>query len=306
MSTEKTQNQLATLDQKLASVKDVKEIFTIPDVREIFKRNYQATTGKTDGDNKFEQERFAYLQLLVEKPELAQVGRFMHFGAIVYAGTTGLTFRDGTLYVYPNGKGGLKVQASPAGKRQMLERMEMISKAPQAQVVMKGDLFVFDKLNEVILEHKMTKDSIMEEKLENVVASYQRIKWKDGSITDVVVWQSELIRAKSKSKIKGDAGVWEWVFQACQKVATNRAFSKYHKYSDNVVMFNDDRPSEEEDDDDKKYTDAVVQSNPSPTENVDTDTGEVKTEPKQEPKVEEAKIVSTPDKKKQQINLLDD
>lgn len=301
MEESKNKNQLATLDAKIANVKDVKEIFSIPDVKEIFKKNYAATTGKPDGDNKFEQERFAYLQLLADKPELRDVNKFFHLGAIVYAGTTGLTFRDGTLYVYPNGKGGLKVQASPAGKRQMMERMETISKVPTAQVVMKGDIFHFDKLNEIILKHETTEKSVIEEKLENIVAAYQRIKWKDGSITDVVVWQSELIRARSKSKIKGDGGVWEWVFQACQKTATNRAFSKYHKYADNVVVLHDDRPAEEEDD--KPFIEADIM--PAATnhgEIVDQDTGEVTEEVAKAEKPEEPKV----EKRKKQIDLLSD
>lgn len=294
---QKTQNQLATLDAKIANVKDVKEIFTLPEVKDIFKKNYLAATGKPDGDNKFEQERFAYMQLLADKPDLAQVNKFFHFGAIVYAGTTGLTFRDGTLYVYPNGKGGLKVQPSPAGKRQMMERMETISKMPLAQVVMKGDIFHYDKLNEIILKHETTKDSTLEENIENIVASYQRIKWKDGTVSDIVVWQSELIRAKSKSKVKGDGGVWEWLFEACKKTATNRAFSRYHKYADNVVLFNDDRPAEEEDDDDK-YREANIMPAATAPENVDAETGEVK-----EPETQQELKIEKPEKKN--YNLID-
>lgn len=310
MSTEKTQNQIATFDQKLANVKNVKEIFSIPDVKERFIKNFEALTGRKDGANRLEQEKFAYLEILNEKPELKAAPPFSHFGAIVKAGTTGLSFRDNKLYVQPvkNREGvviGLKVSSSPAGKREQFEMMPTVRQAPEAQVVVKGDIFLYDKLNHKIIEHKNTKESVTEDKLENITHSYQRIIWKDGTSTDVVVPHADLVQAKKKSKIKStDAGLWvEWPAEACKKTATNRAFRLYHKYPDNVVVLD----SGDDDVTDTAHEDVTSDFVASTsTENVDTDTGEVKTEPKQEPKAEEAKIVSTPDKKKQQMNLLDD
>lgn len=302
MSTEKTQNQLATLDQKIQATKNVKELFNLPEVRDRFIRNYEAVTGRKDGDNRLEQERFAYLQLIADKPDLQNVDKFYHFSALVYAGTTGLSFRDNKLYVIPSGKG-LKVQTSPAGKREMFCMMPEITEAPEAVLVMAGDHFIHDKLNNVVKEHYTTEKSVEKITLENIRAVYQRIKYKNGSFKDTVVYHDDLVKAKSKSKIKSDQGNWaEWPGEMSKKTATNRAFRLYHRYPDNVIVYGQ---QEEEEIQDAVHT-IEDPTPPQYNENVDTDTGEVKTETKQEPKAEEAKIVSTPDKKKQQMNLLDD
>jgi len=269
-------SQLAAFDQKLAQAKNIKEVLQIPEVKERAIKNYQATTGRTDGENRYEQERFAYLQLIVDKPDLAKVDKFYHFGAIVYALTTGLSFRDNKLYVIPNGNG-LKIQSSPAGKREMLEMMPNVKSAPQAVLVMKGDLFVHDKANHKVIKHETTEKSSESMKLENIRAAYQRINYKDGSYIDTVVYYDDLVKAKSKSKAKSDQSFWnEWPGQACEKVATNRAFRLYHKYPDNVVLIgNMESTGEDESTEYAQVIDEPVNKGQTRTEQVDESTGEI-------------------------------
>jgi recombinational DNA repair protein RecT len=298
----KTQNQLATLDQKIAAVKNAKELFNLPEVRDRFIRNYEAVTGRKDGENRLEQERFAYLQLMVDKPDLAKVDNFYHFSALVYAGTTGLSFRDNKLYVIPAGRG-LKVQSSPAGKREMFCMMPNIIEAPEAVLVMMGDHFIHDKLNNVVKEHYGTEETKENISMETIRAVYQRLKYKDGSIKDVVVYQDELLKAMNKSRTT-DKGVWkEWPGEMSKKTATNRAFRLYHRYPDNVVVYGDH--DEEEDTKNVSYT----VDEPTPPANVDTETGEeIKSEHTKHTMAQEAQIVSQPkpEKEKKQYNLLDE
>jgi hypothetical protein len=285
----KSQNQLTKFDQALASTKNVKDLFSLPDVKDRYIKNYQAVTNRTDGANRLEQERFAYMEILNDKPELKGAPMWSHFSAILKSATTGLSFRDGKLYVQPvkDREGNivsLKVDPSPAGRREMLEMMPAIKSAPEAQVVMKGDKFVFDKLNQRIISHEATEKSATEDKLDNIVASYQRIIYTDGKIIDTVVPHADLVRAKAKSKVKNPDtdGVWLFNSEACKKVSTKRAFRLYHKYPDNVVHF-DDKAGDDEDDDngtnDVSHTDVTVAepqySQTSSGEPVNTDTGEV-------------------------------
>jgi recombinational DNA repair protein RecT len=302
-----TSNQIATFDQKLALAKSVKDIFEIPDVEERFIKNYEAQTSRKDGKNRFQQERFAYMEMIHDKPALKQAPMWAHFSAIVKAGTTGLSFRSKRLYAQPltNKDGvvvGIKVDPSPAGRREMLEMMMTVKQAPEAQVVCKGDIFIHDKLTQTISKHETTEKSLPADKLENITHAYQRIIWKDGTITDVVVPNFDLVKAKSKSKVKGDGGVWEWIEEACKKVATNRAFDRYHKYNDNVVVIGGD----EANDDSITPHEDVTYEPPTQTEHVDEDTGEVTKEPKSQ--AQEAQIVSQPkpEKEKKQYNLLDE
>lgn len=230
-------SQLQKFESSIKEAKNVQELFQIPDVRDRFVKNYQSVTGRKDGENRLEQERFAYLQIVSDKPELQKINNFYHVAALIYAGTTGLSFRDNKLYVYPNGKGGLKVQSSPAGKREMFEMMPSVKRTPEAVVVFKGDNFVVDKMNHVVKEHYSTKETKESNSLDNVRAVYQRIEYKDGTIIDVVMYHDELLKAKSKSKTR-EGGPWvDWPVEMCKKTVLNRAFRLYHHYPDNVVLY---------------------------------------------------------------------
>jgi recombinational DNA repair protein RecT len=267
---EEQQNQVATLDQKIAAAKTVNELFQLPDVKQRFIRNYEAVTGKKDGENRLEQERFAYLQLLADKPDLQQVDKFFHFAALVYAGTTGLSFRDGKLYVIPNGKG-LKVQSSPAGKREMFCMMPDVIEAPEAVLVMTGDHFVHDKKNNIVKEHWTTDKSVEKITLDNIRAAYQSIKYTSGVCKDTVVYHDDLVKAKAASKIKSEQGNWgTWPGEMSKKTATNRAFRLYHRYPDNVVLYGD----QEEEVSDVDHT-VIPQSTESERTDVNQNTGEV-------------------------------
>jgi len=297
---EENQKPVARLDQQLAQVKNVKDLFAIPDVKQRFIKNFEAVTGRKDGENRLEQEKFAYMEILNEKPELKAAPMFSHFSSLVKAGTTGLSFRDNKLYVQPvkNREGevvALKVTSSPAGKREQFEMMPNVKEAPEAQVVMKGDIFIYDKLNQRIIKHETTEKTSTEMKLDNILYSYQRIVYKDGSVKDVVVPHDDLVQAKKKSKIKSaDAGLWiEFPGEACKKTATNRAFRLYHKYPDNVILY--DHEAEEDNTVDGSH-EIEIPENQIP-QNVDQDSGEVyeaEQEPaqKEEPKVEKKKTVA--------------
>lgn len=282
MSTEKTENknQVVKIDQMLAQAKSLKDLFTMPFVIDRFIKNYAAVSGRSDGEARFEQERFAYMQIVAEKPEMKDIANFYHMGALVYAGTTGLSFRDNKLYVYPNGKGGLKVQPSPAGRREMMEMMPTIHEVPEPILVMKGDTFVHDKLNNVVKVHETTDKSETTISLDSIKAVYVRVYKKDKTIKDVVVYRDDLLKAKAKSKTKADDSNWNlWPGEMSKKTAINRAFRLYHKYPDNVVIYGSVDQDEEEQDKPKdiSHTDLTeddFQTTPS-GDKVDTSSGEV-------------------------------
>jgi hypothetical protein len=259
--------------EKAIEGKTVVQLFSVPEVVERFVANYKAATNRDDGENRLVQERFAYMQILAEKPDLAKVPNYFHVSALIFAATTGLSFRDNKLYVQPNGKGGLKVSSSPAGKREMFEMMPTVKYAPEAIIVMKGDNFVHDKLNGIVKVHETTKASEKKLVLENIEAAYQRIIFKDGSIKDVVVYHDDLVTAKKKSKMPN--GPWlELVGEMVKKTATNRAFRLYHKYPDNIVLFH---PVEDAEDTD--YKEVEDEMMPPVSGQVDEETGEITQEP---------------------------
>ena len=205
---------LKDIENALAQAPSIKSALTMNFVKDRFVKNFEAVTGRKDGATKFEAELFAYMELLEEKPDLKKVDRFFHFSAIVKSGTTGLSFKDNKLYVIPKGSG-IQVKPSPAGKREMLEMMKEVKRVPEPQLVMTGDKFVFDKLNNVIKEHDTTEKSSYKIHLDNIFAAYTRIMWKDGTITDVVVYNDDLRKAKAKSPAQSEAAFWgQWPGEA--------------------------------------------------------------------------------------------
>src|ERR1700749_4838543 len=115
---QKTQNQIAAFDQKLAMAKSVKDLFEIPDVKMRAIKGYEATTGSKDGENRFQQERYAYLEIIHQKPELRGAPMWCHFKVITKVMHSGLSLRDNKLYVQAVKKGDqivdIKVDSSPA------------------------------------------------------------------------------------------------------------------------------------------------------------------------------------------------
>lgn len=221
-------SNLKKQDQELSQARTVKEALQVGFVRERFVKNYEAITGRKDGDNRFQAEVFHYLELINDNPKLKDADRFSHFAAIVKAGTTGLSFgKEGQLYPILYGNI-VKVQIGAHGKRELLRRMPNVKMILEGQVVLKGDDFKHDKLNNKVIEH-ITSEKDVAATLDNIKAAYCRIIWKDNTFTDVVVYHDELVKAKSKSKMQSDQSAWgQWPGQMCIKVAYNRAYKLYY------------------------------------------------------------------------------
>lgn len=266
-------SNLKKIEEQLVKAPNLKSMLQLDFVQERFVANYQAITGRNDGPARFQSEMFAFLEIIHDKPDLAKADRFSLFAGIIKAGTTGLSFRDNKLYVMPGKNNTVKVQSSPAGKREMLERMPEIKQCPEPQLVVKGDKFIVNKLNGVILTHESTEKSVEAKTLDDIVASYQRIIWTDGHINDVIVLHQDLIKARAKSPAQSEQSFWAtYPGEAAKKVATNRSYRLYHKYPDGLITFGKDQDKEEEDTQDVVHEDIPY----SQTETVNHETGEVK------------------------------
>ena len=250
----------------------------MPFVQDRFIADYKASTGRDDGKAKYMSEILAYMEIINDKPDLAAADRWQHFAAIVKVGRMGLSLRGGgDLYVMPGKNKTIVVQSTPTGKRKQMEAMKEIKRFPEAQLVMKGDSFVYDKLNSIITKHETTDKSHQEIKLDNIVAAYQRIYWTDGRIEDVVVRIEDLLKAKAKSPAQSEVSFWAtYPGEACKKVASKRAHRLYHKYPDGLM--DTEKEEEEEETTDVQHTTVDFMG-----DKVDTESGEV---------VEEAKVVS--------------
>ena len=221
-------NKLQVVQKELAAAGSVKAMFALPLVQDRFITNYAKTTGKTDGIQRFEQEVLNFLEIGSQNPAILKCDRFSIFAAIVKAGTTGLSFRDGHLYPIPYGNT-LKTSIGAHGKREMLMRMPTIEFVSEAQLVMKNDKFVYDKANSIVMEHPVDMMKKVDLTIENIMGAYFRIEFTGGRVIDVLMTQDELLKAKAASKSQG--GPWKsWPGEMCKKSVYNRGYKLYHRY----------------------------------------------------------------------------
>ena len=260
-------SQLQTLIKQINSAPNVRDALVIAQDR--WAKNYYLVTGRQDGVQRFQSELLNYLDIINEKPELKKADNFSHFAAVMKAAVTGLSFRnDGHLYPIAYG-GKIKVQVGAHGKREMLMQMKEIKFVNEAQIVVKGDSFKHDKINNKVIEHISDKEA---KSLDDVVAAYTRLEYTDGKIIDVVVYHDDLLKAKQASKNQGAGSVWDkWFGEMCKKVTYHRAKKLYHRYPEGVE-FNVGDDEENTEPEDISYEEQPV---PQPTEHVDEDTGEV-------------------------------
>lgn len=255
-------SNLKVMNQQLEKARNVKEIFAIDFVRERAIKNYEGTTGRHDGENWFAGEAFHMMSLFAEKPKLAECDKMSIFAALVKAGTTGLSIKHGQIDLIPYGRI-LKAEPNYKGLRQQLRNMPTIKMVYEASLVMKDDDFEYDELNKKVIKH-IKKGAPKTITLADINASYVRMEFTDGHIIDTIMWNFELVKAKSKSKNKGEDSTWDqFPHEMCKKSVVKRANKIY--YEPPVVQVVGFTPLPDEDTEDVGH------------EEVDETTGEVMT-----------------------------
>lgn len=278
-------SNLKKMDQALISAPSVKAAIQLPFVKEMVTRNYQAITGRKDGENYFASQVFEFLSIAAEKPEWKDCDRFSIMGAMVKTAAWGFSFQDGFVDLIKYGKI-LKASLNYKGHREQLRQMPTIESVSEAILVLKGETFEWDKANNHVVKH-IAGDEDISQKIDNVRYAYVRIKFKDKTQVDVVVSNEELRKAKSKSKMKGDGSVWEeWNGEMCKKVAIHRAHKVYYRRPEvNAELALGDWAKDDEETNDTTYT----EEHPKQMEQVAEPAVE---QPKEEPAPVAARVVS--------------
>lgn len=297
-SKDQAQQQKMTAIQKLENqmnnMPNLRSALTIPYWEEQFIKNYESVTGKKDGKNRFMDEVISLTEIAIDNAKINECSRISIGLALRKVASTGLSFKSpGHLYAIPMGKN-LKVQVGAHGKKQMVRMMPTIKFVHEGEVVVHGDEFAIDKLNRRITKHESTTKSVKQiTRLEDIVASYVRVEYKDGRVIDTIVPYEDLSKARAASKNKGEGNVWvTWPGEMAKKVAYHRMFKNVWEPTDAQVEISDIKQEEEENTRDTTYSETtdfmpaaeaeVVQTEKG--DKVDTGSGEVLNEKKEEKK----------------------
>ena len=218
-------SNLKNMNTQLEKSTAVKDIFSLDFVQDRTIKNFVAVTGRKDGQNWYESEVLALMQVFADKPAYMKCDKMSIWGCLMTAARSGLSIAEGDLDLVPYGMI-LKADRNYRGMRKQLRNMPIVKFVGEAQVVWKDDEFEHDKLNNKIVKH-VSKDAPKGvPTLDMVKAAYVRIEFQD-RVEDVVMYNHELVAAKSKSKM-GDAGPWlQYVGEMCKKSVIRRA-NKIH------------------------------------------------------------------------------
>lgn len=221
-------SNLKKMDNALVSAKTIKDALQLNFAKEMVVRNYQAFSGKKDGDAYFASLVFSMLSVINEKPELKDCDRFSVIGAMVQIAQWDLSIDDGHIDLIKYGNI-LKAGRNYKGKREQLRKMPTIKSVDEGVLVLKGEKFVWDKANNKVLEH-ISGEDIPVKSIDDIRYAYVKVTFNDNTYVNIVVTNEELKKAKSKSKNKSENSVWEqWPGQMCKKVPVHRAWTIYYR-----------------------------------------------------------------------------
>lgn len=281
---------LQKLEHQMNAAPNLRTALTLPYWEKEFVTIYEKVTGKKDGKNKFMDEALSLAEIAMDNPKIAECSRVSVGLALRTIARTGLSLKaPGHLYPIPIAKN-LKIQVGAHGKKQMLRVMPNVKFIHEANIVVIGDIFNIDKLNNRISKHESTEKSVKNVKaLEEIVASYVRLEYNDNRIVDVVVYYEDLAKARSASKNKGEGNTWvTWPGEMAKKVAYHRLFKNYWVPTDAQIELSDVKEDEEEKTVDTNYTvhpDFMPEAETVETKDgdkVDTSSGEVLNEKKED------------------------
>lgn len=247
-------NPIKALDQAIAAAKNAKELLSIDQVSKRFIANYQAATGRKDGLERYEQEKFAFMEIVNNNPDIMQCDPFSIFAGFVKAGSFGLSFTEPhKLYAIAKSvkqkdntfKKVLSVESSAHGKKELLERMPNVKRILPAQVVFSKDVFKYSPLKKQVTVHEQDFP-LPNPSEQTVIAAYARIEYHNGDVEDVVLSVEELKKARAASKMQDGGKLWTTHYgEAAKKSVYNRMFKEKYRKPDTAVLYPQFEPREE-------------------------------------------------------------
>jgi phage RecT family recombinase len=272
-------NPIQSLEATFKAVKNVKDLLKIPVVYQRYVANYEAFSGLKDGKERFEREAFAFMEIANSKPEIMKADPFSIFAGFIKPAAYGIPIQSKKWSIYVRG-GKLVVELDAHGKREALENMPSIEKIETSVVVYKDDKFSYNpKLKQVTL-HEQSWPTPAASK-ETVKAVYCVVHFKDGTTKDIAMSIAEIETARSHSP-QPNGSTWTKNYaEMAKKTVYNRAFKELYKLPRTAVIYEQFEAPETKDVEHAEVSDVSTpeesRAEYTPTENVDTETGEVST-----------------------------
>lgn len=290
---------LKDLENKISAAKNMKDLLAIDVIRSRYVKNYMASTKLKDGEERYERDMQAFMEKANANPDLLQCDPFSIFAAFIKMGSYAVTADK--IYLQSQGvkqkdgsyKKMMKVDLTPFGKTELLERMPAIKHINSPMLVFKGDDFKYDPIKQLVVKHDQQWPTPNPSE-STVIGVYCRIEYKDGRIVDVTRSLEELKKHRAASRMTDGGELWKTHYgEAAKKSVINHIFKTKYKQPDTAVLFSQYEPKDTEDIgheeisvDDKLVPDAVI--------DVPEENDVVNSDPSKNDVVHEPTVVETP------------
>lgn len=200
----------------LDAPQNLQGVFEVEAFKSNYVNNYLKTTGKSDGEMKFERERILFMKALQENKKLEQCDRFSIYASFIELAVSGLTLLDGQAYIIPYGQQA-QFQIGWKGRLEQIAAMPGIRFVPEPILVYSNDeSFDYEIQNgvTVILKHKPAKTHGPEDTIDFVYMT-----------------------------IETDHGFKTWMMSRSEVLAIRDRYSKgYQQYMRNGGKWQDGKP----------------------------------------------------------------
>lgn len=204
-------NEKMSLVQKLNSA-PAGQLANLPEVADRFKQIFKVMNGGDDARAavKYEAEKFHFMKLIQDKPDLQQCTKLSLYGCFLDMGVNGLSFDPSMKHAYvvsfntnvgtkqqPHWEKRATLMISGYGELNMRIRQGQIKYADNPILVYEGDEFRHGtKDGKVFLEHV----AAYPRKTDSIIACYIRLERNDGSYDYKVMSIEEIQKLKAFSK----------------------------------------------------------------------------------------------------------
>lgn len=217
------------------------QLANIPEVADRFKHIYSVIHGR-DTDKatlKYEAEKFHFMKLLQDKPELQQCSKLSLYGCFLDMAVNGLSFDPSMKHAYvvsfntnvgnkqqPKWEKRAVLMISGYGELQMRQRQGQIKYADNPIIVYEGDEFRHGtKDGKVFLEHI----AAFPRKSDSIIACYVRLERNDGSVDYKVLSIEEIMKLRNFSKDPNSKAWTDGLPGMVQAKTIKHAFRSYPK-----------------------------------------------------------------------------
>ncbi len=173
-------NKLAVATAAITTAKTSEAITEIPGIDQLWIDRYQATTGKSDGLMKFENEKLLFLRVFQDNPKLENCDPFSKYTAFMDLCVSDLTLADGISYIFSMDNKKVIFMPSWKGRLEQINRMPHVAFAYDPEVVYDCDIFKLTRQGPLkTIEHQSNPDRTEENYPIHV---YMYIEFSDGRV----------------------------------------------------------------------------------------------------------------------------